>query len=160
MVEAGAGASMVRAVLFDLGDTLFDYQTDDPRALLIEGIKLAYQRLVDQGVTLPPADKYLRRIVRAVEWAYFRSQVTLREVRLLDLIQRTHRKLGVNMDHAGAEQYARWCYEPTSRVFNATPGARETLERVRRAGYPIGLVSNTFMISNALGRGLAGGRGG
>lgn len=141
---------MVRAVLFDLGDTLFDLQTSDPRRYLEQGARLAHRYLVDRGLGPPPLAKYLPRIVRAVQWAYLWSRLTLREIRLLDLIVRTHRKMGIELDEPSAEQYARWCHEPIRRVFRATPGALETVQQVRQGGYPTGLVSNTFMISKVM----------
>ncbi|HUU81994.1 MAG TPA: HAD family hydrolase [Phycisphaerae bacterium] len=141
---------MVGAVLFDLGDTLFDLQTNDPRRYLEQGTRLAHRYLVERGFGPPPLNKYLPRIVRAVQWAYLRSRITLREIQLIDLIVRTHRKMGIRLDAASAEQYARHCHEPIRRVFKVTPGADETLRRVREAGYAVGLVSNTFMISKVM----------
>jgi len=141
---------MVQAVLFDLGDTLFSLKTDDPRRFLLQGVQIAYAGLTERGYELPPLGRYLRRVIRSVEWAYLWSQVTLREIQLLDLILRTHRRMGVSLDRATAEDYARWCHQPIREMFTAAPGAHWTLERVREAGYAIGLVSNTFMISQAM----------
>ena len=141
---------MVRAVLFDLGDTLFDLQTNDPHRYLVQGIRLAHRYLVERGFGPPPAERYLPRILRALRRAYLWSRITLREIQLLDLIVRTHRKMGIELDDASAEQYARQCHQPIRRVFNAAPGAHETVRRVREGGYLVGLVSNTFMISKAL----------
>ncbi len=141
---------MLRAVLFDLGDTLFDLKTDDPRRFLARGIQVAYQRLVDRGCSLPPPQKYHRRVVWTVERAYMWSLLTLREVRLLDVIRKAHRRLGVELDLPAAEDYARACNEPLRSVFTLIPGADKMLSRVRAAGYRIGLVSNTMMISAVL----------
>ena len=141
---------MVRAVLFDLGDTLFDLETGDPRRFLVQGIGLAYEELARNGVALPPRDKYLRKIVRAVKMAYAWAQVTLREIDLLQLIQDKHRKMGIPLNRDAAERYARTCHEPFRRIFKAAPGVHETLRRVHQAGYRMGLVSNTIMLSKAL----------
>jgi HAD superfamily hydrolase (TIGR01509 family) len=141
---------MLQAVLFDLGDTLFKLETDDPKRYLGQGIQLAYRRLVEKDLRLPPERKYLRKIARAVGWAYLRAQLTRRELRLLDLIRRTHRKMGIELNEKEAEEYARLCHQPFRPVFNPASGARETLQRVRAGGYSIGLVSNTIMISQAL----------
>ncbi|MCH7814348.1 MAG: hypothetical protein IID40_10050, partial [Planctomycetes bacterium] len=141
---------MLGAVLFDLGDTLFDLNTHDPRRYLAPGVEQAYRDLLDQGYRLPPREQYLKRVFRSMTLAYFWSQLTLREIDLLALIRKTHRRWKVDLDRATAERYARACHQPIREVFVAAEGAAGVLERVRQAGYAIGLVSNTFMLPKAL----------
>ncbi|MHC4092464.1 MAG: HAD family hydrolase [Planctomycetota bacterium] len=141
---------MVRAVLFDLGDTLFNLETNDPRRFLEQGVGLAYDELAGNGVALPPRPRYLRKVVRAVGLRYLWSQRRLREIDLLRLIREKHRKWGITLDREAAEQYARTCHQPFRKIFNAAPGVHEMLRRVHAAGYTIGLVSNTFMLSQVM----------
>ncbi|MCH7814374.1 MAG: HAD-IA family hydrolase, partial [Planctomycetes bacterium] len=61
-----------------------------------------------------------------------------------------HGRWKVDLERATAERYARACHQPIREVFVAAEGAAGVLERVRQAGYAIGLVSNTFMLSKAL----------
>jgi len=146
---------MVRAVLFDLGDTLFDLETKDPLQVLLRGVRLAHAELVREGRAMPPVERYVRRVRRAVQIAYVWSKLTLREIDLLHLIQSRHRKWGIPLDRAAAERYARMCHAPFRDIFRAAPGALETVHRVLDAGYPVGLVSNTFMLSQAMDEDLA-----
>ncbi len=141
---------MIRAVLFDLGNTLFTLDTTDPRRLLEGGIRSAYAYLAERGFDLPPLDKYARRVARQLRWAYLRSQLTLREIRLLDLTHRVHRRMGLELDQPTLEQYARCCHRVIHESFRPAPGVHDTLRRIHRAGHQIGLVSNTFMISKVL----------
>jgi putative hydrolase of the HAD superfamily len=141
---------MIRAVLFDLGNTLFTLDTTDPRRLLQDGIRSAYGYLADRGFDLPPVDRYVRRVARRLRWAYFRSQLTLREIPLLDLTRRVHRRMGLELDQPTLEQYARCCHRVIHKSFRPAPGVHDALRRIHRAGYRIGLVSNTFMISKVL----------
>ncbi len=146
---------MVRAVLFDLGNTLFDLDVRDPRRLLKDGIRIAHDYLAERGFALPPMAQYVRRVTRQVKWAYLRSQITLREIRLLDLTYKLHRRLGLELDDETLEQYARCCHQAIHGSFKPASGTPQTLRMVREAGYPIGLVSNTFMISKVLDEELA-----
>ncbi len=150
-----ANRTGIQAVLFDLGDTLFDLKTNDPRSFLRQGISLAYDFLGNQKLTLPPKHRYIARLSRGLEFAYVKTQITHREIRPLEFLYRIHRKLGIDISEALAKQVAAQIHEPIRRVFNVAPGAYETVRAVSEAGYSIGLVSNTMMFSQVLDRDLA-----
>jgi HAD superfamily hydrolase (TIGR01662 family) len=68
----------------------------------------------------------------------------------LDLTRRVHRRLGLELDDHTLEQYARCCHQAVHKLFRPADGVHDVLRKVSAAGYALGLVSNTFMISKVL----------
>ena len=146
---------MVQAVLFDLGDTLYCVSGGDPKLALTQGIGLAFDYLRGLDFSLPPRDRYVRRVLRRMTLSHLWSRWTLREIQLVDLIRRFHRRLEIALTVAMAQQYARCCHEPLRRIYKPAPEAKATLQRLCESGYRLGLVSNTFMLPQVLDEILA-----
>src|SRR5437588_7868008 len=71
LVTSRSVRRMLRAILFDLGDTLIDFEPMDTRAVFREAAAATYQYLRKRGHALPPFDHYCRRQFRSVRWSYF-----------------------------------------------------------------------------------------
>src|SRR5690349_14565636 len=90
---------MLRAVLFDLGDTLLDFEPMDTRAPFRRAARLTYDRLTQLGITPPPTfDRYTRGYYRWVKWSYLWAKLSGREFNSHDLLRRFHRKMGLPVD--------------------------------------------------------------
>lgn len=146
---------MLRAVLFDLGDTLFWRSAGDPKTALADGIGRAHDDLRERHHQLPPKDRYVRRVLRRMTLAHIWSRWTLREIQVVGLIQRFHRRLGISLTDAAARQYARRCHQELRRMYKPAPGAQQTLRQLADSGYRLALVSNTFMSPEVLDENLA-----
>ncbi len=131
--------SQTRAVLFDFGGTLFDYETTAPgeRVCLIE---LAHEA----GITAEAKD--IRRAYRAtlkrVFYEYLPQPYYLHRDMFRDALLGTAVHFGVTFT---AEQLARYranqCQQ-RERDFRLRDGVMETLSALRRRGLHLGIVSN------------------
>ena len=131
--------SQTRAVLFDFGGTLFDYETTVPgeRACLIE---LAHEA----GITAEAKD--IRRAYRAslkrVFYEYLPQPYYLHQDMFRDALLGTAAHFGVTFT---AEQLARYranqCQQ-REHNFRLRDGVTETLSALRWRGLHLGIVSN------------------
>jgi HAD superfamily hydrolase (TIGR01549 family) len=136
---------MLRAILFDLGDTLIDFEPMDTRAVFRQAAAATYQFLRDRGHVLPEFDVYCRRQFRAVRWAYFWAKVRSREFNSLHLLRRFCAEMGIELDEAPLLELAWLWYAPLTEHSSSEEDLYATLAGLRRAGYKMGLVSNTFV---------------
>ena len=137
--------NMPRAILFDLGDTLIDFEPMDTRAIFREAATATYDFLNQRGRTLPPFDQYCRRQFKAIRWAYFWSKLRRREFNSLRLLRTFCTDLGLSLDEAELLELAWLWYAPLVQHSSAEDELSATLAGLRRAGFLLGLVSNTFI---------------
>jgi HAD superfamily hydrolase (TIGR01549 family) len=138
---------MLRAVLFDLGDTLLDFEPMDTRALFRRAARLTYDDLAARGVTpMPEFERYTRVYFRGVKWAYFWAKLRRREFNSLDLLRQFHATMGLPTDEAMLRELAwRW-YEPVIEHTRVEAGLAGTLAELSRgAGLRLGVISNTIV---------------
>ena len=88
---------MIEAVLFDLGDTLLHFETDQARRFLESATRPAYDRLVELGFRLPDYKVYFRAIKRRFLRAYLWSRLTRREAKLFDAFHKLHHRMGIDI---------------------------------------------------------------
>jgi HAD superfamily hydrolase (TIGR01549 family) len=135
-----------RAVLFDLGDTLLDFQPMDTRALFREGARATYDFLEARGATpLPAFERYTNIYFRGMKWAYFWAKLRRREFNSLELLGRFHRRMGLPTDDGLLRELSWLWYEPVTRHTRVEADLRTTLAAMREAGLRLGVISNTFV---------------
>jgi HAD superfamily hydrolase (TIGR01549 family) len=135
---------MIKAVLFDLGDTLIRYESNDPRHYFERGVRLAYDYLDGIGVSLPALPAYARRIRRRMLWTFVRTRLRRREVRPIESLQKIHAQMGIGLSTAQTELLARRYFEPMRRSAALDADAPAALAGIRDAGRRMGIISNTF----------------
>jgi len=145
---------LLKAILFDLGDTLFDFEPMDTRAIFEEASRRTYEYLQSGGHRLPRFDRYFRLQYSAVRWAYFWSKITRRDFNGFDLLCRLCRRMGLSLDQPALRELAwRW-YEPVTRYNTVAADVIPTLCKFRDRGLKLAIVSNTFVPGFALDRHL------
>jgi putative hydrolase of the HAD superfamily len=145
---------MVRAILFDLGDTLLDFAKMDNDEIAAAGSAAAYERLQKAGCKLPSLRRYRKANIASIRWALIRSKLNGREFNGLPIMWRHALRLGA----PDREQFKRdlgwdW-YSPVVPYSSIEPDLIETLVKFREAGLKIGIVSNTFIPGEVLDRHL------
>jgi putative hydrolase of the HAD superfamily len=136
---------MVRAILFDLGDTLIDFEPMDTRAVFKSAAAGTYRYLADRGHALPTFQAYCRRQFRAVRWAYFWAKFRRREFNSLHLLRSFCAGIGIELDETAAMDLAWLWYAPLIEHSSSEDDLYATLAGLRRAGYKLAVVSNTFV---------------
>jgi len=145
---------MIRAVLFDLGDTLVNFQQADVEQAFRDGAKASYGFLIELGLTPPPFERYYRYQRRLIRLRYLISQILGREFKSRDLLAHASRKLRLHVPQQHLDELAwRW-YKPLADQSSPEPGAHEVLERLQQKDLKLAIVSNTFVAGDTLDRHL------
>jgi len=143
---------MLKAILFDLGDTLFDFEPVDTRRVSEQAARSTHEFLAGLGHKLPPLRRYFRRQYWAVRRAYIWSRLRGREFNAMDVLRRQCAAMGLNLDEPTLRELAwRW-YEPLTGLCRVADDVAPTLEELRRCGLKLAIVSNTFIPGFVLDR--------
>jgi HAD superfamily hydrolase (TIGR01549 family) len=135
----------IRAILFDLGDTLIDFKPLEIGKIVKVGAADSYQKIAEMGYRLPSLGAYRRRHMMAVRLALVFTHLMRREFNILTLMRRRTARLGVpDTDDIMLDLGWRW-YRPTVAYSSIEPDLIATLRTLRDAGFKLGVVSNTFM---------------
>lgn len=145
---------MLEAILFDLGDTLLDFEPMDTRAVFRGAASNTYAYLQTKGCALPPLDKYFKAQVSAVKWAYFWSKLRGREFNCLHLLRSFCQRRGFPTDETTLHELAWMWYEPVVQHSSIEHDLIPTLSSLRDSGLKFALVSNTFIPGTVLDRHL------
>jgi putative hydrolase of the HAD superfamily len=135
----------IRAVLFDLGDTLLDFDPLDPYQVFRDGAELIYQKLKPQLPAGLSLDEYCARQSRTARWRYYFSRLIGREFDCMRMIDGYHSKLGVKLDLDTQHEMMWTWYQAMLRHARFGDEVLPTLEALRDRGLKLGLVSNTFI---------------
>ncbi len=145
---------MVRAILFDLGDTLLDFEKMDNDRISREGASAAYELLRGAGCKLPSVDRYRRANVASIRWALIRSKLNGREFNGQPIMWGHALRLGAPNNEEFMRELSWLWYKPVVPHSSIEPDLIETLIKIRDAGIKIGIVSNTFIPGALLDRHL------
>jgi FMN phosphatase YigB (HAD superfamily) len=145
---------MLKAILFDLGSTLFDFDDVDQWSIFAQAGRNAYDYLESRGCRLPPFKQYYRMHMNEVKVRYVVSRMLGREVSCYDLLRSTARKLRLGVDDAVVRELAWLWYAPQTDHCTIASDVIPTLRKFRDRGLKMVLVSNTFIPSFVLDRHL------
>jgi HAD superfamily hydrolase (TIGR01509 family) len=136
---------MLKAILFDLGDTLFDFEPMNRAEVFETAGRKTYDFLASMGHTLPPFKRYYKSQVWSVRWAYVRSVLRRREFNAFDLLAKVCDRMRLQLDDATLRELAwRW-YSPLTNHTKVASDVIPTLTKLRDRGLKLALVSNTFI---------------
>jgi len=147
----------IKAVLFDLGDTLLNFGKVDIDGLFAQGARLSYDYLRDcvaRGNLLPKFGWYRRRNILAIKLHYFWSKITDREFDCLALLERQVRGLGIRATPKQLEELAWLWYQPLARTARIEPDLHRRLRDLQDMSLKLAVVSNTFIPASAHDRHL------
>lgn len=145
---------MIQAILFDLGDTLFDTAPVDTRTLFRHGCQRTYHYLQQRRHALPPFETYFKVHYNAVKWAYLLAKLRRRELSSVKLLAKLCRRMNIPTTPAMLLELAWECYCPAIDYTSVAQDVIPTLQTFQRRGLKLGLVSNTFAPAPILDRHL------
>lgn len=146
--------SPIRAVLFDLGDTLVQYGQVDKSALFREAAWRTYRAWSQRQKRMPDFRRYYLHQAFAMRWGYLKLLLRGREMNAMGLIRRACRKLMLTAEDRFFEELAWQWYEPLAEVATLEPRTHMALRLLRKRGLKLGVVSNTFVPGEVLDRHL------
>ena len=143
-----------QAILFDLGDTLWDSEPLDTRRVFRRCARHTYEHHCGIRGDLPPFDQYFRLQFAALRWAYLWSRIRGRDVNGGQVLRRFCQKLHLPSDDGSISRLLWLWYTPRYERTTVHPGTIPALRRLRDAGVKLALVSNTLIPGQVLDRHL------
>lgn len=144
----------IRAVLFDLGDTLLQFGDINHRALFRQAARRTYRLWSQRCPSMPDYRRYYLHQWFAIHWGFFKQTIYRHEVDAMRLIRRACRKLWLDApDDFFRELVWQW-YAPLAEQATLESDCHRVLQQLTERGYQLALVSNTFVPGFVLDRHL------
>jgi len=140
----------IKAVLFDLGETLVNYGKVNTTRLFKQGARLSYDFLKSCGQPVGNFNYYCWRNLIALRIRHWLSSITKNDFNSLVLLRGIGTKKGIRLDRQQWRHFAWLWYEPLSKIGKAEPKTAETLAALKNSGLKLGIVSNTFVTGSSL----------
>jgi putative hydrolase of the HAD superfamily len=134
---------VLKAVLFDMGSTLLEFENHPWEELIRQGIEAVYDALHVHGAVLPGRDLFYTAFHETYNTIWRNAEQSLIEMEMRLLLQRTALELGLPLSDAEVLNLVRVHYRPVSSQVTIYADTIDTLIAVRGRGMKIGLVSNT-----------------
>jgi HAD superfamily hydrolase (TIGR01549 family) len=145
----------IKAVLFDLGETLLNFGKVNATPLFRQGAKLSYDFLRSLGQPAGNFEWYFRLNLARVRMHYLLSNIMRRDFDALELLRRVGKKKGARLSPEQWQHLAWLWYEPLSKLARTDARTKETLTELKESGLKLGIVSNTFISSYSLEKHLS-----
>jgi putative hydrolase of the HAD superfamily len=142
----------IKAVLFDLGDTLVNFGKLRTAKLFHDAARTSHAYLHEQKQPGGVFFWYFLRNLFHLRIRYFLSDLTGRDFDALELLQTVSGRKGVKLSDEQWEHLAWLWYEPLTKAATLEPDLRETLAALKSRGLKMGIVSNTFVNRTSLER--------
>ncbi len=146
---------MVKAVIFDLGDTLISVGKINPLKPFTQGAKLTYEYLRRLGLPVGSFCTYFCRNLLAIRIRSYLSAISGKDFDSSAFLKKYSVKRGIQLDNEQWRQLSWLWYEPLCKVSKIEPDIKETLAKLRNAGLKLGILSNTFISSDSIDRQLS-----
>lgn len=145
---------MIEAVLFDLGDTLLDFDPLPRRELFLSAAQATYEHLKTKGCTLPNFDKYYSMHFAVVRWEYICATIRGREINSYKALQKWCCKNNYPSDDASIKELIWIWYQPVIPRSSVEADVIPALQQLQADGLRLGIVSNTLLPGCVLDRHL------
>ena len=142
--------NQIKAVLFDLGETLLDFGRIKTTQLFRQGARLSYDYLKSCGQPVGSFEYYCWSNLIALRFRHFISNITKKDINSSELLERIGTKKGIKFDAEQWRHFAWLWYEPLSKLATTDPKIKETLISLKGLGLKLGILSNTFVNANSL----------
>ncbi len=144
----------IKAVLFDLGETLLNYGKVNTTRLFQQGARLSYDFLKSCRQPVGNFNYYCWRNLIALRIRHWLSNITKNDFNSLLLLRGIGTKRGIRLDRQQWRHFAWLWYEPLSKIAKVEPKTAETLAALKNLGLKLGIVSNTFVTGSSLDKHL------
>lgn len=142
----------IKAVFFDLGETLLTFGKVDSAKVFRESARISYDYLKSLGQPVGGYAWYCWRNFTHLRLRYWLSNLLQRDFDALGLLKQVNSR--IRCTDAQWEQLAWLWYEPLSKAAVVEKDLVKTLAALKRLGLKLGILTNTFIHSSALERHL------
>jgi HAD superfamily hydrolase (TIGR01549 family) len=144
----------IKAVLFDLGETLLNFGRFSPTRVFRQGARLSYEYLKSCGQAAGNFEYYCWRNLIALRIRHLISNITQNDFNSSALLRGIGTKKGIRLDRHQWQEFSWLWYEPLSKIATVEPDIKQTLAKLKALGLKLGIVSNTFISGHSLERHL------
>jgi len=137
--------STIKAVLFDLGDTLLNFGRFNAVSLFRQAARAAYDFLKQAGYPLGNFELFFWANMFRLRIRRLLCDLTGRDFDAFSLIRKAALKKKIQLNEQQWEHFLWLWYEPLTAVASLEPDTDKTLAALRDSGIALGLVSNTFV---------------
>lgn len=147
----------IKAVLFDLGETLFNYGELDIDQVFAGAARETYgylTNLTGGRRELPSFWWYHHRHNISIKWHYLWSYLLQREFDCVALLDKRARAMGLHLTGDQLEELTWLWYRRLGEVATIEPDLHETLGKLQAMSLKLAIISNTFLPGMVLDRQL------
>jgi len=141
---------MIKAVIFDLGDTLLNFGKVRPTELFMRGARLTYDYLKQLGQPLPIYAIYCAKNLTAIRFRHMWSTVTGNDFSARDLLKNINKHSGFSLTEQQWDELVWLWYEPLSEAGTVEPDIIQTLDKLQQMNLKLAILSNTFVDASSL----------
>lgn len=134
---------MIKAVLFDMGSTLLEFENHPWEELLRQGVDAVHDELGARGAALPARQEFQRQFHETYSASWKQSEESFLEMEIRLLLAEMARLLGVSLSEEDVGSLVRAHYRPISAQVTIYADTVDTLTHLRARGLKLGLISNT-----------------
>ena len=135
---------MLRAAVFDLGDTLLEY--DSPTLSFKElnniGLHGLYDYLARDGFDLPRSDSFCADLLHRIETVWLQSLMRMEGMNTVDVLRHFLPEMGIDVQGLDMDGLVWAFYRPMAPHISMYPDTYQTLTSLRAEGLLLGLISN------------------
>ncbi len=144
----------IKAVLFDLGDTIFNYGRVHKTKAMIEAARISHKYLLELNQPAGSFVRYLLGNIIAIRVKYFISHFTKEDFDSLELMKHLGEKHGFTLTDKQYEELNWLWYKPLCDLATIEEDIVETFTKLKALDLKLGIISNTFVHGSSLDRHL------
>ncbi|AQQ70465.1 Pyrimidine 5'-nucleotidase YjjG [Limihaloglobus sulfuriphilus] len=144
----------IKAVFFDLGETIFNYGDFDKTKAIKQAASLSYDYLADISQPTGTFLRYFLRHLIEIRLRYVWSEWTGREFNSLDVMKNRGARKGYHLTEEQWSHFHWLWYKPLSEICEIEHDLPQTLDKLTNMGLKLGIISNTFINGCSLDRHL------
>ncbi|MBN2590454.1 MAG: HAD family hydrolase [Sedimentisphaerales bacterium] len=140
----------IKAVVFDLGETILNFGKVNTVSLFREGAKLSYEYLKSCGQSVGNYEIYCWRNLISLRIKNLISNITGNDFDSSAFLRKIGTKKGMQLNSEQWKHFAWLWYEPLSKIAKIEPDIKQTLSSLKNAGLKLGILSNTFVSAKSI----------
>jgi len=140
----------IKAVLFDLGETLLNFGRIKPTEIFTAGAKSSYNYLKSMAQPVGNLRWYALRNLMSLRIRRWLSALRGRDFDALQLLKRVGSRKGIKLTPEQWQHLTWLWYEPLRKISWSEPDITETLTALKDSGLKLGILSNTFVHGSSL----------
>jgi len=144
----------LRAIFFDLGDTVLEFGRVQTTRLFLKGAHSSYTFLQAKSQPVPGFPIFFLKNLFCLRWRHLVSHFTGNDFNSLEVLRVLGTRQGISLSEEDW-RYLTWLwYEPLSASARVEPDLRQTFSALQKRDLKLGIISNTFVHGSALDRHL------